>query len=258
MSGKGFPSVLLAMVGWLSGASDSFGQSVVVSLKLDTNQLAVGSTAILHVFAQVAPAQRANAERIFSWYVDLLDADGSVAQPDYNQLQKPVADKDPLTSSSGTADGWNRRGIYDTFLNLPGAGVSHAVELFSVPVHAVAAGRTLFAVQAGSGVSGLTADFIVAPKGGGTPLLGGDYSGASAELVVGGGGLLLSIAPSDTPGRFTIAFPVQPGTNYVVQYRNALGQGSGWQPLPGVPHNSGSVTVTNDAPQRFYRVSATN
>jgi len=242
----------------LSSASGSFAQGVVVSLRLDTNQLAVGSITTLHVLAQVVPAQRATADRIFSWYVDLLSSDGSVAPANYNQLQKPVADNDPQTSSSGTTDGPNRRGIYDTFLNLPGAGVSNAVELFSVPVLGVAAGRTRFAVQAGTGVSGLSSDFIVAPLGGGAPWLGGDYSSASIDLAVGGGGLLLSITPSAIPGQFAITFPVSAGKNYVVQYRDALGQGADWQPLPGAPHNSGSVTVTNDVAQRFCRVSATN
>jgi hypothetical protein len=163
-----------------------------------------------------------------------------------------------MTSSNGTTDGPNRRGIYDTFLNLPGAGVNNPVELFSVPVQGLASGQTRFAVQAGTGVTNLLADFIVAPQGGGAPWLGGDYSSASVDLVVGAGGLMLSIMPSATPGQFTITFPVVAGKNYVVQSRDALGQGSAWQPLPGAPHNSGSLTVTNNVPQRFYRVSATN
>ena len=46
------------------------------------------------------------------------------------------------------------------------------------------------------------------------------------------------------------------GRNHIVEFRSALGDVPGWQALPGAPHNSGSVTVTNTTTQRFFRVRA--
>jgi hypothetical protein len=251
-----FRAALIAL-GLVTAGGSPRAQVVEVTLRLDTERVAVGEATTLHALAQVAPALRPNADRIFSWYVDLLALDAGVASADYSQLQKPVSDKDPRTSSSGSTDGANRRGIYDTFLNSAGAGVAEPVELFSVVVRGMAAGRARFAVQAGTGVGGLAADFIVAPKGGGGPWIGGNYSGAQIVLEVGeaAGVPALTIARSDAPGRLTISYPVQPGKNHILQYRDALEPGAQWLPFPGAPHNGGSVTITNNVGQRFFRLA---
>ena len=169
-------------------AATAIGQVAVVTVQLDTNRVAIGEITTLHVFAQIASAQRTNADRIFSWYVDLLNDNGAVAKLKGDELVKPSSDKDPPTSSPGTIDGGNWRGIYDTFINLAAAGTDTPVELFSVPAQGVAPGKTTFNVQAGSGVPGLAADFIVAPLGNGDALIGGDYSAASIALEVIGPG----------------------------------------------------------------------
>lgn len=246
----------------LSTAVSCAAQAVAVTLQLDSTSIAAGETTQLHVLAQIVPSQRASSDRIFSWYIDLLDNDGSVAIPQFDQLRKTASDQDSQTSSSGRTDGAHRRGIYDTFLNLPNAGRDTPVELFSVPVSALAPGRVVFSVQAGTTVSELNSDFIVAPAGGGDPRLGGDYSGAKVELQVRGTAApRLSISSRVLASQeqvLTVTFTPQAGQTHVVEYRNDLGSGPAWQSLPGAPHNSGTVTDTNRVVHRFYRLRVTN
>jgi hypothetical protein len=244
----------LAAVG-LAGVTAAQAQAVVVTARLDTNLLAVGQTTTLRVFAQVTPNLRADADRIFSWYVDVLNTNGAAASAHYDLMLKSASDNDPLISSTGTTDGANRRGIYDTFLNRPGAGVSNAMELMAIPVQAAGSGATRFTVRAGTGVPGLSEDFIVAPKGGGDPWTGGDYTLANADLTVSQGcNLQVQIQRlGGSPVRYQVQFTPCPGRNHTVESRGSVGSGV-WLPLPGAPHNSGSVTVTNTSPSLFLRV----
>jgi hypothetical protein len=216
------------------------------------------------VYAQVVPAQRTNSERIFSWYVDLLNSTAAVAVADYSQLLKPTSDKTPQTSSYGTTQGANRTGIYDTFINdVPvsksGTGVNAPVELFSVPVQGLANGLTTFRLAPGSGVAGLAQDFIVAPLSGDAPLFGGVYDAADAVLQVSGSTpcrpMLTAVYVPFVIGtnRVSLSFAACPGQTNVVEYRDNLVAGI-WQALPGAPHNSGLVTDTNSVASRFYRV----
>ncbi len=240
------------------GASFARAQAVAVTMRLDVSRIAVDEATTLHVFAQVVPGQRAASDRIFSWYVDLLNSQGAVAQANYSSLQKPTSDKDPKTSSAGATDGFNRRGIYDTFINRAGAGVSEPVELFSVPIAALAPGRATFRVSPGTGQP-LSADFLVAPKGGGNPLTGGNYDAASIELeVVPAAACTLKLALAHAPvtggkNKLTLTFPPCAGKTHFVEFRDKLNTGS-WQTLPAGPHNTGTVTDTNSVPGRFYRV----
>jgi hypothetical protein len=256
---------IVRTLGWaalLLIVASAKGQIVSVTLRLDTNRVQVGTATTLHVLAQVVPAQRARTDRIFSWYVDLVNTGGSTAAASYETLSRSASDQDPRTSSSGKPDGANRRGIYDTFLNLAAAGRDTPVELFSVPVAGLAAGHASFAVQAGTGVTGLSADFIVAPLGGGDPLVGGDYSAARVELEVTGGGQLPALSITRTPlsatvQRLTITFPVSTGQDFL-EFRNGLNAGSAWQAWPAGPFNSGVVLDTNSLPHRFYRLRISN
>ncbi len=259
-----FPLVLTLSQAWSPAPMDA--QVVAVTMKLDSPTLTVGGATTLHVYAQVVPAQRTNSDRIFSWYVDLLNSTPVAAQANYSQLQKPTSDLNPDTSSYGTTQGANRRGIYDTFINdtpvsKSGTGVNTPVELLNVPVQALAVGQTTFSIAPGSGVSGLAEDFIVAPLGGGDLMVGGVYDAATALLQI--------TAPLCTPtlsatysrldsgtNRVSLTFvPCSNGTN-VVEFRDSLVSGA-WQALPGAPHNSGSVTDTNSVVTRFYRVRIT-
>ncbi|MBI4326903.1 MAG: hypothetical protein HY674_16815 [Chloroflexi bacterium] len=250
------PSLLMSLL--LNASADLNAQVVAVTLSLETNRIVVGSSTVLHAYAQIVPAYRANSDQIFSWYVDLLNANGAMARGEYNQLRKPFSDNDPNTSSTGKTDGVHRRAIYDTFINLSAAGRTNRVELFNVPVTGLAPGRISFRVQAGTSVN-LSADFIVAPAGEGDPYLGGDYSAASIDLEVGsapgpvGESVRLNIART-TPGQITLSFPVTAGWNYFVESSDRLGLGAIWQELPGGPHNSGTVIQTNNVPHQFYRV----
>src|SRR5262245_13709300 len=88
------------------------GQSVVVTASLDATSINAGQTTTLRVFAQVAPAFRPSSDRIFSWYLDVLNTNGPAASANYVAMVKPASDNDPLISSKGFADGANRRGIY--------------------------------------------------------------------------------------------------------------------------------------------------
>jgi hypothetical protein len=247
---------------WLNGPCAALAQFVNVTLKLDAAQVSVGATTTLRVFAQVVPEKRATTDRIFSWYVDLLNEGPTVAKADYSKLQRPRSDNDPLISSAGTTDGAHRRGIFDTFLNRAGAGVAEPVELFNVPVTALVAGRARFRVQAGTGVTSLAADFLVAPKGGGDALIGGSYTSAQADLEVVRETVVCTprivLAHELLPGgsrKVTLTFPTCPGTDLVAEFSETLRPGS-WQPLPGAPHNSGTATETTAARARFYRVRA--
>ena len=252
---------LLVSVAILALPHRAFSQAVAVTMSLDNTNLAIGQFTTLHIYAQVVPTLRTNSAQIFSWYVDVLNTNGAVASADYAAMQKPASDKDPLISSNGVSQGANRRGIYDTFLNLPGAGVSNRVELLSIPITALANGQTRFSVQAGSGVPLMSSDFQVAPADGGVPFTGGDYSIAWAELSVGNSApcnIELQVSPlsggGGPGGTFQLNFTPCPGHTHTVEFRNVLGDVNGWQPLPGAPHNSGSVVVTNSTTSRFFRV----
>lgn len=242
----------------------TFGQYVAVTIQLDNPSISVGATTKLHVFAQVIPAQRTNAERVFSWYVDFINETPTVAQAEYANLLRPVSDQNSQTSSSGTADGANRRGIYDTFINdspttKSGFGVNTPVELFSVPIKALDAGQARFRVDVGTGVASLGADFIVAPKAGGDPLLGGVYDAASAALTtLESAGCSTTLLASFTrlgPGqnKVTLTFTPCPGRNQSVEFSDKIFPAT-WVSLPNGPHNSGTASDTNAVTMRFYRV----
>ena len=230
-------------------------QTVAVTLRLDTNAVISGQTTQLRVYAQVLPAYRFSVERIFSWYVDVLNTNGAVATANYAAMQRTASDNDPRTSSTGVADGAHRRGIHDTFLNLAGAGVDSPVELMTIPITGQMAGRSRFRVLPGSGL-GLT-DFIVHPVDPeATPLTGGDFSAANVDLQVlptANCMTELAVVPM-AAGQLRLTFPPCPGFNHTVEFRNELNDATGWQPMPGGPHNSGDVLITITGTQRFYRV----
>ncbi len=259
LQGLGFGRLLPVSLCLTLLASIAHAQPVAVTLQVDQPVLTVGATTTLRVFAQVQPAYQTNADRIFSWYIDLRNTNGTAARAEYSQLQKPTSDNDPRISSNGTTDGAHRRGVYDTFLNLAGAGKTSAVELLRVPVTGLSAGRTRFQVTAGSGVTNLTADFIVAPLGGGTPWIGGSYASAFADLEIVATNqidavLSLTVVPFG-PGtnRATLTYPVASGFDYFLEAKDALGDGN-WQTLPGAPHNAGQYVQNPMVPRRFYRL----
>ncbi len=246
--------------------TDSSAQ-VLVTARFDTNRITSGQSTTLRVFAQVPAADRANAERIFSWYVDVVNTNGPVATGNYVLLNKATSDKDPFTSFNGTVQGANLRGIFDTFLNTPGAGVQQPVELFSIPVTGNQAGRTRFIVQSGSGWPLLEYDFLVVPAGGGLDPLypsGANYTLAFADLEVQQGSLppcnlSLTITPlllnGQPGGTLRLNFSPCPGYNHIVEESADLSPG-GWTALPGAPHNTGVVTIINNRPNRSFRVRA--
>lgn len=245
----------LCLGAWLFTCFSAAGQAVVVTARVDTNQLVVGGSTTLHVLAQVVPGVRANADRIFSWYVDVVNTNGASVGANYGGMIRPASDQDSRTSSTGTSQGANRRGIYDTFLNLPGAGTASAVELMSIPLNALAVGRTRLAVSAGTTVPALSSDFLVALRDGGVAT-GGDYSAAFVDLEVSSGAAC-SIQEQITSlggNRYQVSFTPCAGRSHFVESLSVLGAGGSWQVLPGAPHNSGSILVTNTGPNAFFRV----
>ena len=256
--------LLLALVQWMGSSRCANAQAVAVTMRLDTNMVTVGQGTTLHISAQVVPGLRATSDRIFSWYVNVLNTNGNSVGANYSAMLKTASDNDPSLSSKGINNGANRLAIYDTFLNLPGAGVANPVELMSIPVTGLAGGRTRFLVQPGSGAA-LSNDFQVAPTGGGSAYTGGDYSAAFADLIVTSSipcALNLTVtrlAVSGGPGgTFQLSFSPCPNYTHTVESRAALGDLAGWQALPGAPHNSGVVIVTNTGPSRYYRVRSTS
>jgi len=254
-----FNPILAALIA-IGSAGSVQAQVVDVTASLDTNIVPAGGSTTLRVFARVVPAQQTNASRIFSWYVDVINTNGTVATANYGTMLKTASDKDPQTSSTGTQDGANRRGIYDTFINLSGAGINVPVELMAIPVSGSAAGQTRFRIQAGTG-AGLSSDFLVAPVGGGEPLTGGNYALAEASLTVLPGANLpnirISMSVTNAAGGakgVTLTFPTTAGFNHTAQFRDQLTSGTGWQPLPGAPHNSGTAFQLSTTGAKFYRV----
>ena len=228
-------------------------QPVSVTLTLDTNRLVAGQSTVIRVFAQITPENRPTTDRIFSWYVDVVNETPTVARADWLNLQKNTSDKDPRISSFGFGSEAIRSGIYDTFMNRPGAGRDEPVELLAVPIIATGSGTARFRVRHGTGVAHLSSDFIVAPLGGGDPLLGGDYSQASVELgVVGALAVSRAAVPEGT--RISINYAVLPGQNHFIEWRDSLNPLSPWSTAEGGPHNAGTFTETNALPTRFYRL----
>jgi hypothetical protein len=70
--------------------------------------------------------------------------------------------------------------------------------------------------------------------------------------------VLVIISHSPSPGgidtEVTLSYQVLPGKNYTIEYSDDLGPQTLWQPVPGAPHNSGSVTESVTSSQRFYRL----
>lgn len=252
---------LVAMILLTGLPAKSFGQAVSVTMDLDASAIGVGQNTTLHVYAQVLPAYRPTSDRIFSWYVNVINTNGNVASANYGAMQKAASDKDPQTSSTGVTQGANRTGVYDTFLNLARAGVTNRVELMSIPISGVATGYTRFLVQAGTGVPNLSDDFLVALTNGNS-LFGGDYLAASVQLAVGVPPpvtLRLTNSVVPLPGnsnKVTLTYNTLAGYNHYVESRDQLVGGAGWQTFPGGPHNSGVYLSTNNASVRFYRIRA--
>jgi hypothetical protein len=245
--------MLLLGLGWARAAQ---GQAVAVTLKLDASQIGIGETTTLHVYGQVLPASRAKADRIFSFYLDLLNSNGSAAS--LGTATKVSADHDPLTSGAGVLNGANLLGIYDTFLNLAHAGRDVPVELFAVPIRGVSQGTVTFQVRAGSGIPNLSEDFLVAPSSGIDPLLGGDYSQAAVDLSIGTGGCQSRLASPLTvqaggAKQISLSFTTCPGKSHTVEFTDSLANPN-WQPLSGGAPNSGTITDSAARPARFYRV----
>ena len=253
---------VVLLFGLLFGsAGHARAQAVQVTARLDTNTISAGGSTTLRVFAQVVPGLRATTDRIFSWYVDVLNTNGTAASANYAAMLKPASDNDPLISSSGSTQGANRVGIYDTFLNLAGAGVSSPVELMRIPVTGLSAGQVRFAVRAGTGVPELSADFIAAPIGGGDPLLGGDYSVAFADLQVVAGDAcspVLQITRLAGGATARLTFTPCAGRTHTIESKVIFDNVATWQSVAGAPHNSGNVVVNISGAQRFYRLRVTN
>src|ERR1051325_3973475 len=88
----------------LGSALDLRGQVVDVTATLDASTLSAGGSTVLPGFARVTPGLQANADRIFSWYVDVLNTNAATATVNFAAMQKPTSDQSPQTSSPGTPD----------------------------------------------------------------------------------------------------------------------------------------------------------
>jgi len=189
--------VVATLVG-VVGRLTMHGQVVNVSTRLDDTSLNLGQSTVLHVYAQISP-QYTNASQIFSWYINVLDGNPQVAALDYGHMTSASSDNDPTLSSKGVTDppssnpAQNRLAIYNTFMNLPGAGTNR-VELLTIPVITRGPGQVRFQVLPGSGVPALSSDFVVLQTDSDQPLTGGDYSAAGASLLVNSPAISISDA----------------------------------------------------------------
>lgn len=230
--------------------------AVDVTLTLDKTRVFVGDTATLRVYGQIDPTIEVDTDRIFSWYIDVLNSNGLVATADWNNLVTSFSDNNPLTSDDGKISGHDCVGVYDTFLNRASAGKGAPVELLRVTVTAVALGSVEFTARAGTTVKNLSNDFVVARSGGGTPFTGGDYGAASVTLdVIDIDGICFEME-RQANGDVVLTFLPVSGKTHVVQYNDSAALDDAmWVDLSFPPHNSGSKTDVNPGvASRFYRV----
>lgn len=244
----------LALVILMGGLPLRAANAVEVTIEAGDTELAVGETTTVTVYGRIAAAIESNSDRIFSWYVDVLNDAGGVAGG-YGNLQTPAADNTPQTSSDGTTQGANRRGIYDTFLNRPGAGKGSRVILVQFEVTAQTPGTATFSVAPGTTAGPLT-DFLVAKTGSGS-YSGGNYASASVTITVSGtpsSGLGLQVTIVGNQANAT--FNPLGGYNHTVEWSPDLGVATPWAPLPGAPHNAGTASQDITGKDKvFYRVS---
>ncbi len=234
-------------------------QPVQVTLQAEKTRIEIGETTQILAYAQIAPEMRAESDRIFSWYVDLVSNSAEIAEILITDLIKPLSDNDPLLGRPGILRGQRVLGIFDTFMETPGAGRDEGVVLFSIPIIGRAVGRITFQIQPGSSVEGLSSDFLVAPTGGGTPWVGGNYSTATVSVEVlppAQPALTLQIQPSANGFSLDVRLQFTPteGMDYVVEARNTFSPKDTWQALQGAPHNDGLVTEPLAATQKYYRL----
>lgn len=230
--------------------------AVNVTITADDTVLIPGQTTTVRVFAQVDSSIESSSVGISSWYVDLLNSNGIATVPDYDNLTMSSSDNFDPTWSSGTTDGLNRRGIYNNFLFFnPTAGMGSPVELLAVELTANQIGVTTLSVQAGTTVPSSADDFLVQPiEEGELQFIGGNYALASVMVRVITISEAINLGISKTAEGVELNFTPVAGYDHTVMFRDDLSLGD-WAPLPGAPHNSGSVTDSTVALKRFYSVS---
>ena len=236
----------------LSGGMLCADNAVEVTIEAAETSLRVGQSTTVTIYGQIDAAIASDSDQIFSWYIDILNDDGEVAGG-YANLATPTSDNNPLTSGDGTVMGADLRGIYDTFLDHPGAGKGSRVVLVQFEVTARSVGTATFSVAAGT-TAGSLSDFLVSKTGGGS-YSGGIYAGASVAISVSRPDLRLDV--SRTADQADITFnPISlPGFTHTIQFSDTL-QPPSWIDLPGGPHNSGIASqVVAGHVRRFYRVA---
>jgi len=253
----------LCVVAFLALSIVAAAQTAVnVTVVADDTSLIVGQTTMVTVYGEIDALIEDEVSQIFSWYIDVLNSDGSVAEG-YAAFQTPTSDNEPGDASSdGVAEASNLHGIYDSFTSVSalGAGKGSSVVLAQFEALALTPGTTTFSAVAGSTGEELF-DFLV-PKIGSLedPFTGGNYSAASVAITVTSGeadlsGLDLEVEVVGTQAMVTFN-PVS-GYDHVVQWSSTLLPLS-WAPLAAGPHNTGSVnTDLVGFPERFYRVVLT-
>lgn len=238
-----------------AGFASAQTPAVNVTITADDPVLIPGQTTTVRVFAQVDALIEPDAEGIFSWYIDVLNSDGTVAVADYDNLTMSSSDNFPETSGSGTTDGAHRRGINNTFfLSNPEAGKGSPVELLAVQLTASQLGVTTLSVAAGTTVPSSAGDFLVEPIVTGPLLTGGNYTAASVVVKVVPVSEAIQLGISrDAGGVVELDFTPIDGFDHTVMFSDDMSPGS-WLPLPG-DHNSGVATdLTVGVPRRFYRL----
>ncbi len=224
----------LPVTGASASASSPAKPPVTVTLRPDASTLAPGASTVVRAFAQVSPDYRDRADRIFTWYLDLLLSTPDQLELDVASLTRPRSDADPVLGSPGIADGASLMGIRDSFLNLEGAGVAAPVELFSIRVRAVAPGPGLLRLRPGTFGADDSPDFLVLPGGDEDPWSGGNYAAATTKIVVtgegGGGGnpprLSMALDPKGTLGVTVLG---EPGDVVALEETEALGERAVWR-----------------------------
>lgn len=248
------PSFLFAVLAFPCTAIAE--NAVIVTVEAADTSLIVGESTTVTVFGQIDAAIEAGADRIFTWYIDVLNSGGGVAAG-YASFQTPTSDNaPPPASGDGTGEGSNRRGIFDSFLGTPAAGKGSRIVLAQFEVTALAPGTATFSAAPGT-TRPIAFDFQVAMTGGGSST-GGNYSAASVDIVVfpppGDVDLKVRLTGSH---EVELSFTPQAGFNHRVQ-RNADLTPDSWADLPGGPHDLGTVLIdTIGAPVRFYRIVLT-
>jgi len=172
-------SLALLMLGFL--ALPAWAQPVIdVTVAVDPSdgKIDIGEPATLTFYARLKGNHANAGNGVFSWALDFVIDDPNIVSVDLPSVDRSGWWNDPLSSSPGSPKAWGLQGVYDSEDDDTELGIGSKVRIFSLDVTGLANGETDVFVRPDSSDF---ADPDFQTWGGD---LGGDYTGASATIIV--------------------------------------------------------------------------